>query len=121
MLTARRRTGAALPAWESTTSSQFPEAQNRKLVRFQVFSNTDFTSSNLLCDAFGNTDIAVLVDKDLDGVIKAGSDFDPLPLVGGIRPADSDFPAAGIRAGIVFYAPAPGASVDRPEFIFSWK
>ena len=121
VLTARRRDGSALPAWDSSTNGQFPEAQNRKLLRFQTFANSDFTAANLLCDAFGNTEIAVLIDKDLDGSIKAGSDFDTLPLVGGIRPAELDFPASGVRAGIVFYAPAPGASVARPDFIFSWK
>jgi prepilin-type N-terminal cleavage/methylation domain-containing protein len=53
--------------------------QNRKLVRFHSFGETDFTDAgapapNLLRDAFDNTEIAVLVDRNLDGVIRVGSD-----------------------------------------------
>ena len=76
---------------------------------------------NLLRDAFDNTEIAVLVDRNLDGVIRVGSDYAALPSVRGMTPDSLDFPAAGIRAGVLFYAPAPGAAPNNPEFIFSWK
>ncbi|SDS61295.1 prepilin-type N-terminal cleavage/methylation domain-containing protein [Opitutus sp. GAS368] len=126
VLAAKRRDGSALPAYTPGTDSQLPEAQNRKLVRFYSFSDSDFTNassptSNLLHDAFDNTEIAVLVDRNLDGVIKQGSDFTVLPAVGGMTPSATDFPAAGVRAGVIFYAPAPGADAANPEFIFSWK
>ena len=126
LLTAKRRDGSALPTYAAGTNAQFPEAQNRKLISFYSFSDADFTDAssrtpNLLHDAFDNTEIAVLVDRNLDGVIKAGSDFPALPAVGGITPGTTDFPAAGIRAGVIFYAPAPGADAANPEFIFSWK
>lgn len=121
ILAAKRRDGSALPVYTTSTNSQFPEAQNRKLISFYSFAVPDFTSTNLLCDAFGNTEIAVLVDRNLDGVIRAGSDFTELPAVGGITPGGGDFPAAGVRAGVVFYAPAPGATQTSPAFIFSWK
>ncbi len=126
VLAARRRDGSALPAFSSTTNPQMPEAQNRKLVVFYSFSDADLADSsspaaNLLHDAFANTEIAVLVDRDLDGVIKAGSDFATLPAVGGMTPGPADFPAAGIRAGVIFYSPAPGATASNPDFIFSWK
>lgn len=125
-LAARRRDGAALPVYTTATNSQFPEAQNRKLIGFHAFGAADFTdpgspAPNLLRDAFDHTEIAVLVDRDLDGVIKLGSDFPVLPSVGGITPSPTDFPAAGVRAGVVFYAPAPGADTANPEFILSWK
>ena len=126
ILAARRRDGSALPPYAPATSSQFPAAQNRKLVSFFSFGEADFTDAGspapgLLHDAFDNTEIAVLVDKDLDGGIKAGSDFTTLPAVGGITPGPGDFPATGVRAGVVFYVPAPGADAAHPEFIFSWK
>ena len=121
LLAARRRDGSALPVYTTGTDSQFPEAQNRKLISFYTFSAADFTPANLPGDASGNTEIAVLVDRDLDGVIRAGSDFTTLPAVGGLTPGAGDFPAAGVRASVVFYAPAPGASAANPEFIFSWK
>jgi prepilin-type N-terminal cleavage/methylation domain-containing protein len=126
ILAAKRRDGSVLPPYTAGTNSQFPEAQNRKLISFYSFSEADFSgatspSPNLLRDAFDNTEIAMLVDRNLDGVIKAGSDFTTLPAVGGLTPSPADFPATGIRAGVIFYAPAPGADAANPGFIFSWK
>lgn len=96
-------------------------AQNRKAIPFYTFVEGDLNATGLVRDAFDNTAIAVLVDRDLDGVIKAGADYTTLPQVGGITPTAADLPAAGIRAGVIFYAPAPGATPANPEFIFSWK
>ncbi len=126
VLAAKRRDGSALPAYTTGTNAQFPEAQNRKLISFYSFGDADFTNTAspapyLLHDAFDNTEIAVLVDRNLDGVIKPGSDFTTLPAVGGMTPSAADFPAAGVRAGVIFYAPVPGADTANPDFIFSWK
>jgi prepilin-type N-terminal cleavage/methylation domain-containing protein len=121
VLTARRRDGSALPAYATTTNTQFPEVQNRRLISFHSFGDADFTADNLIKDACDNTAIAVLVDRDLDGVIKAGSDFTTLPTVNGLTPTTADFPSGGIRAGVVFYSASPNASAANPEFIFSWK
>lgn len=115
LLAGRRRDGSALaPGGPAVT-------QNRKSIRFHAFGDAELTPGGLLRDAFDNTAIAVLVDKDLDGVIRAGTDFNTLPAVGGITPTAADFPATGIRAGVIFYAPAPNATPANPEFIFSWK
>jgi type II secretory pathway pseudopilin PulG len=119
VLAARRRDGSALPAYTSSTNAQFPEAQNRKLTAFHAFADSDFTAG-LIQDACGNTEIAVLVDRNLDGVIRAdgsGADYASLPAVGGRTPSAADFPASGVRAGVIFYAPAP----DGVGFVFSWK
>lgn len=126
ILAAKRRDGSALPAYTTGTNSQFPEAQNRKLISFYSFSDAEFigassSAPHLLRDAFDNTEIVVLIDRNLDGVIKAGSDYATLPAVGGITPSAVDFPSSGVRAGVIFYAPAPGADAANPEFIFSWK
>ncbi len=126
LLAACRRDGSALPDFSAGTNPQFPEAQNRKLIAFHSFSDADLTGSDspaphLVRDAFDNTEIAVLVDRDLDGVIKPGTDFAALPMVGGMTPSGADFPATGIRAGVIFYAPAPDAALGSPDFIFSWK
>jgi type II secretory pathway pseudopilin PulG len=121
ILSARRRDGTTLPAYASSTNSQFPEVQNRKLIAFYSFTASDLNADNLLRDAFDHTEIAVLVDRDLDGVIKAGNDFTALPATGGFTPGSADFPAGGIRAGVIFYAAAPGATASNPDFIFSWK
>ena len=121
LLTARRRDGSMLPVYTSGTSVLFPEAQNRKLIGFAVFSPAEFSAGNLLQDAFAHTEIAVLVDRNLDGLINATDYGGSLPAVGGLTPASVDFPATGIRAGVVFYAPGPDATADHPGFIFSWK
>jgi len=115
LLTAKLRDGTGL------TSGSAAAAQNRKAISFYSFSEADFTPDGLIRDAFDNTAIVVLVDKDLDGVIRPGADFTALPEVGGMTPTSADFPAGGVRAGVVFYAPAPGATATNPEFIFSWK
>lgn len=120
ILAGRKRDGTAL------LSTGPAATQNRKLIGFYSFSDSDFTNAssstpNLLHDAFDNTEIAVLVDKNLDGAIKVGSDYTVLPAVGGLTPGPADFPATGVRAGVIFYAPAPGADAANPEFIFSWK
>lgn len=120
LLAGRKRDGSALVAGSAAA------IQNRKLISFYSFTDGDFTNPDsptpyLLHDAFDNTEIAVLVDRNLDGVIKVGSDYPVLPAVGGLVPTAADFPATGIRAGVIFYAPAPGASAANPEFIFSWK
>lgn len=115
VLAGRRRDGTPLPSGNPAAT------QNKRLLRFHTFSDSDFTAGGLIRDAFDNTAITVLVDRDLDGVIRVGSDFTTLPVVGGIAPGPADFPAAGVRAGVIFYAPAPGASAANPEFILSWK
>jgi prepilin-type N-terminal cleavage/methylation domain-containing protein len=121
ILAARRRDGSPLPVYATTTNNQFPEVQNRRLVSFHSFGDADFTAGGLLRDACDNTAIAVLVDRNLDGVIKVGSDFTALPVVNGLSPGSSDFPTAGVRAGVIFYSASPNASATNPEFIFSWK
>jgi len=127
LLAGRRRNLDPLPAFVATAPLA-PEAQNRKRIAFYGFSESDFTAANspsphLIRDAFDNTEIAVLVDRNLDGVIRigAGGDYPALPAVQGLTPGATEFPATGVRAGVVFYAPAPGAGPDRPDFILSWK
>jgi prepilin-type N-terminal cleavage/methylation domain-containing protein len=120
VLAGRKRDGSALPAAGAAA------VQNRKLIGFYFFGDADFTGAGsaapgLLRDAFDNTVIAVLVDRNLDGVIRVGSDYAALPAVGGMTPGPADFPATGVRAGVVFYAPSPGADPANPDFIFSWK
>lgn len=126
LLAARRRDGSPLPALTASTDPLFPEAQNRRRLRFYTFGQGELTSVSvtapfLLCDATGSTEIAVLVDANLDGVINAADLAGPLPAVGGFAPTMADFPAAGIRAGVAFYALAPEATVTQPSFVFSWK
>jgi prepilin-type N-terminal cleavage/methylation domain-containing protein len=115
ILAARKRDGSALATGSPA------RVQNKRLISLHAFANNEITPAGLIGDAFGNTMIAVLLDRDLDGVIRRGTDFADLPLVAGLAPGPQDFPEIGIRAGVLFYCPAPGATVEKPEFIFSWK
>ncbi|MCF7688054.1 MAG: prepilin-type N-terminal cleavage/methylation domain-containing protein [Cephaloticoccus sp.] len=126
ILAAIRRDGSPLPTLTSSTNAVLPEAQNRKRIAFYGFAEGDFTAMdwiapNLVQDAFGNTEIAVIVDRNLDGMIDGADYGGTLPLVNGMRPSSSDVPTTGIRARVVFYGPKPGADATSPEFIFSWK
>jgi prepilin-type N-terminal cleavage/methylation domain-containing protein len=117
VLAGRRRDGTALELGSLA-------AQNKKRVSFHTFTPSDFgdlsADVGLLCDGFGNTDIAVLCDRNGDGVVSSADYDGSLPTVAGIAPSLDDFPASGVHARIIFYAPAPGAT-DAPRLIMSWK
>ena len=123
LLAGRHRDGSALTAAEPAAG------QNRKRIAFHAFADADFVpGSAQLRDASGHTAIAVLVDRNLDGFIRiggAGADYAGLPAVttaeGSALTPSAAFPAAGLRAGVAFYAAAPGASAASPDFVLSWQ
>ena len=147
-LVGSRRDGTALLTTTTGTPPP-PQAQNTRRIQFITFTEADMVpvstadtsltaKRGLIRDAFDGTDIAVLVDKNLDGSIKiggqGGDNIASLPLV---SPPDStqvrlqpsstgttpDFPPAaqgGVRTGVVFYSLPPRAT-SQSDFIFSWK
>jgi prepilin-type N-terminal cleavage/methylation domain-containing protein len=126
VLAGRTRDGGALGTAGSAA------AQNRRRLAFHVFGDGEFDDHGLLCDATGNPSIAVLVDRNLDGVIRVGGangDYDLLPAVvcrdgSSAAPAIGngvgEFPAEGLRSGVVFYVATPAASQALREFVTSW-
>jgi prepilin-type N-terminal cleavage/methylation domain-containing protein len=147
-LVGTRRDGVALPTTMTGTPLP-PQAQNLRRIQFITFTEADLvpvattdtslsTKRGLIRDAFDNTDIAVLVDRNLDGSIKVGGtggdSISTLPTVTavdntGIRlaPLNSgttpDIPTTaqgGLRVGVLFYCLPPGARTTS-DFIFSWK
>jgi prepilin-type N-terminal cleavage/methylation domain-containing protein len=139
VLAGHRRDGTALPASAPGLPADpaAPEAQNFRRIRFVTFTANDLfsdagdddASGNLIHDGFENTDIAVLVDRNTDGVINA-VDYPVLPGVSPpgdsslrLTPATVDFPdgpSGGIRAGVLFYSCPPGTT-DASGLIMSWK
>jgi prepilin-type N-terminal cleavage/methylation domain-containing protein len=87
-------------------------------------NGVDFSGNELLCDAFGNVEIGVLVDRNGDGFIKPADDG-PVAAVrgagsaGSVVPDEADLPPAGIRAGVAFYSAGRGASPA--DMVLSWK
>lgn len=142
ILTGRRRDGTALPTARANSSAQPPpENQNPRRIAFinfteaDMFSNTwtDTARRNLMRDAFDNYEIAVLVDKNLDGVIRmggSGSDYANPPTVRpaegatvSLSPSTTDFPrgnTGGVRASVIFYSAMPRAT-DSTQLIMSWR
>lgn len=145
-LVGTRRNGQALTG--ATTGNPTPPlGQNPRRIQFITFTEADIIPVNtpdasllnkrgLIRDAFDNTDIAVLVDRNLDGAIKysgAGGDgIAALPFVSPpdaatvrLQPSVADFPQVaqgGVRAGVVFYCAPPGAKAgDQSLLIMSWK
>lgn len=114
-LTGRQLDGTALPA--SATTAQ--KVGNIKLITFHSVGEGEInrsTASPQLQDYFGNTDIAVLYDRNGDGVIDE-KDVRNLPTV---SPAghperhlvpDMDL-KHGIRAPVVFYSAGKGGSSE---------
>jgi prepilin-type N-terminal cleavage/methylation domain-containing protein len=109
---------------------------NLKRISFCAFAGADFldpdrpgdgvdySGNELLCDAFGSTEIGVLVDRNGDGFIKPADDGPVAPVRGAagaarFAPDAADLPAAGVRAGALFYSAGRGASPA--DMILSWK
>lgn len=73
-------------------------------------------------DAFGNSQIVMLVDRDGDGLIAAPQ---PLPAVTSaatgkvLQPPAEAFPAAGVRASVLFYSAGAGGSPE--DIVYSWR
>ncbi len=143
-LVGTRRDGSALPNTTTGTPPP-PQAQNTRRIQFITFTEADMvpvsttdatltTKRGLIRDSFDGTDIAVLVDRNLDGAVKfggAGGDgINALPFVSPpdvttvrLQPATADFPTAvqgGVRTGVLFYS-APPRATAAADLIMSWK
>lgn len=100
-------------------------AGNDKLIRFYAVTDDELNETRTaLTDAFGNSDIAVLYDKNGDGLIGEadGEAVAVSPNGGGppLRPASADLDlVGGVRAGVIFYSAGNGAT--QGDLVFSWK
>ncbi len=107
---------------------------NTKAISFYSISESEFAKDaagnaiNELVDAYGNSEIVVLFDSDGNGVIRGASELVRRTLRvgnaqdgfgGTLTPDSENFPATGIRAGVVFYSAGKGTAVD--DIIYSWK
>ena len=144
-LVGTRRDGQALPATQTGTPAP-PQAQNTRRIPFITFTDLDIVPSNttdpnltakrgLIRDAFDNTDIAVLMDRNLDGTVKSqtagGDGIAALPAVRAadnptgpaFTPATADFAPGingGVRTGVIFYC-APPRATSSADLLLSWK
>jgi prepilin-type N-terminal cleavage/methylation domain-containing protein len=123
---------AALTGKTYTGAVASPLHGNTKKLSFYSASDSEVTStangdavSGRLKDAFGNTDIAVFVDSNGDGVIK-DTDSPALkrapvtPIDGTARtPATTAFSTStGVRGGVIFYSAGKGTTDS--DIVYSW-
>lgn len=143
-LVGSRRDGTALLT-ATTGTPPPPQAQNTRRIQFITFTEADMVPVSttdgtltarrgLIRDSFDSTDIAVLVDRNLDGSIKVGGtggdSINALPFVSPpdsttvrLQPSATDFPPAaqgGVRTGVIFYS-APSRATTATDLIMSWK
>ncbi len=106
---------------------------NTKAISFCAVSDServkdaDGVARNELCDAFGNSEIVMLVDADGNGVI-SGAELVRPPVRAGnsavgfrgiLEPPEERFPADGLRARVVFYSAGVGGTPD--DIVYSWR
>ena len=103
---------------------------NKRRQAFFSFGAAELPSTNLLTDAFDNTQFGILTDVTGDGVIKNGASEDGVPPAvvaanGGASftpttgSATADIPTDGVRAGVIFYTAGKDGSTGGA--VMSWK
>jgi len=123
VLGGRRRDGSQ----PGTVGATDPLGQNhnRKRIVFTTIGPDEINAGGKIIDAFGNEDIAVIIDTDYNGVIpsaditgasvQAGS-----PVTGSsFTPPASKIPAAGVRSGVVLFSAGSGKSAN--DIVYSWQ
>ena len=100
-------------------------AGNTKQLRFYNIGEGEMNAMRTeLADAFGNTDMAVIYDRDGDGMIGPG-DGEVVAVRGeggasSLMPAPDDLNlGTGVRAGVIFYSAGNGTT--QSDLVFSWK
>jgi hypothetical protein len=140
VLVGTRRDGSQLTG--ATNGTPTPAiGQNRQRIRFVSFTDSDFVTSAdvsagrntnaelwMIRDAFYNTQIAVVTDANLDGVINGRDStggFPPVRISGStttIRPTTvvTTGTIGGTHAGVIFYCAPPGSRTEN-DLLMSWR
>ncbi len=116
-LAGRRANGEAMNAPRAL-------AANPRRIAFLAFGADELTAEAVpaVCDAFGNTAIVLLVDRDGDGVIAVPTTPPAVEAAATgalLAPPAGAFPAGGIRAPVAFYSAGAGRTAD--DIVCSWR
>lgn len=117
ILSGRRPDGSAITGAALT--------QNKRRASYYSFADNELEATGVtvdsIKDAFGNSEIAVSIDYDNNGVINA--------LAGAVRGGNATdgygtaytpaLPANGIRSGVVFYSAGKGSGIN--DVVKSWE
>ena len=120
-------TGRKMDGTKYLTNNDANLCGNSKMLSFYSLSTSDLDTATQtsIVDAFGNTDIAFLVDSDGNGVI-SGTSPEALVAVaplGSTVTATPALPTGGIRASVVFYSAGKGGETSAEvlsNIITSW-
>lgn len=134
-LTGRKLDGTDADLRVSSASAE-KKVGNTKLIAFYTIAETELTAaesnSRKLRDYFGNTEIAVIYDKNGDGIIN-GSDVRVIPAVSTLDQASKFEPdtntdinlTKGLHMPVVFYSAGngdtSGGKIDAEDAVLSWK
>jgi prepilin-type N-terminal cleavage/methylation domain-containing protein len=116
-------TGRTLAGVAITATTQL--YGNRKKMSFYSFSDNDLdnpTTPTAIVDAFGNTDIAIYMDRNGNGIIESGApDSGGQVTVISVNSTTARTPTITypVRAPVVFYSAGRGES--NSDIIYSWK
>jgi hypothetical protein len=92
---------------------------------FYSFADNDLDNSaapTAIVDAFGNTDIAVYMDRDGNGIIESGgTDNAGTAQVAGVDGGSNLTPTITypVRAPVIFYSAGKGSGNN--DIVYSWK
>lgn len=99
---------------------------NTRRITFTSFTPEEATSvvNPVITDAHGNTDITIIVDRDLNGVIPASVITQANAAVTSVSTGDTYTPTAtdvptDVRAGVIFIS--AGKDAKSESIIYSWK
>ncbi len=99
---------------------------NKRILSFYSIADSELNEArDRLVDAFGNTDIAVFVDSNLDGIINSSDGLNATTAVtpidgGSVTPASGKIDTSnGVRASSIFYSAGKGAS--GADIVYSWQ
>lgn len=123
ILAGRRRDGSQ-PGGAGATDP-LGTNHNRKRITFATLGPDEIDATGRIVDAFGNEDIAVIIDTDYNGVVPQG-DITGLSVRAGspasgpsYSPPTTKVPSGGVRAGVVLFSAGAGRSAN--DIIYSWQ
>lgn len=116
-LTGRELDGDAL----ASNASAADLFGNKKRISFYSIADNDLnTAKTAIIDAFENTEIAVIYDRDANGMITtADIDSGGVPTVNGLTPDTGITATEGPRATVIFYSAGKAGAAG--DIVYSWK
>lgn len=119
-------TGRNLAGTKYTNTTDANLCGNKRILSFYSIADSELNDAkDSLVDAFGNTDIVVFIDSNLDGIINSSdglsSTTSVTPIDGAaVSPASGKIDTSnGIRASSIFYSAGKGTSGS--DIVYSWQ